>query len=213
MFTRLFSLFFLIFVASAIPVIAVPGASPPNLPHTKSASISGRVLDPTGAVIEGASVRLWQKTLGFERVTTTDSSGSFRFDDLVQGNYRLRVTGPGFTTAVEDLKLTIEEERDVELTLQPGLIKEEVVVTATRSTESVVTIPNSVTVLSRKQIETQTTLVNGLSDALGNLVPGLAPSSQAAELQTQTLRGRTASILLDGVPQSTIRSNRELATT
>lgn len=212
--TRVFSLFFLTFMIGVMPVIAGPSPlNASNPPPINGATVSGRVLDPSGAVIEGATVRLWQKTLGFERVATTDSSGSFRFDDLVHGNYRLRALGAGFTTAIEDFKLSIGEERSVELTLQPGLINEEVVVTATRSTESIVTIPNSVTVLSREQIETQTNLVSGLSDALGNLVPGLAPSSQATELQTQTLRGRTASILLDGIPQSTIRSNRELATT
>ncbi|HEX7125813.1 MAG TPA: TonB-dependent receptor [Thermodesulfobacteriota bacterium] len=89
----------------------------------------------------------------------------------------------------------------------------ETVVTATRSAESIATIPGSVTVVTREQIEAQATPTTTLGDVLGKLVPGLAPGSQSQSVFGQTLRGRNVLVLIDGVPQSTTRNvSRDLTT-
>ena len=78
----------------------------------------------------------------------------------------------------------------------------ELVVTATRTEEDVENIPRSVTVITREQIEQQTTLSRDIQDILGNAVPGLGASSQVQGNFSQTLRGRGTQILVDGIPIS-----------
>lgn len=96
---------------------------------------------------------------------------------------------------------------------QAPLRLEEVQVTATRSPESIATIPGSVTVIPREQIEDQATLSRDFGEILGKLVPGLAPPTQSMSIFGQSLRGRNIAVLIDGVPQSTTRNvQRDLRT-
>ncbi|MGD1856298.1 MAG: TonB-dependent receptor domain-containing protein [Leptolyngbyaceae cyanobacterium] len=84
------------------------------------------------------------------------------------------------------------------------------VVTATRTEESIEDIGRSVTVIDREQIEQQSILSPDLGDILGNLVPGFGPPNQLRTTRGQTLRGREAAVLIDGVPLSTnFRVNRQ----
>jgi iron complex outermembrane recepter protein len=78
----------------------------------------------------------------------------------------------------------------------------ELVVTATRTEEEITNVPRSVTVINREEIEKQSTITNDLGDILGRTVPGLGPPNSLNRAgNAQTLRGRPASILIDGVPQ------------
>lgn len=84
----------------------------------------------------------------------------------------------------------------------------QVITTATRTEEEITNIPRSVTVIEREEIEQQLTVSQSrnLQDILGNLIPGLAPSTQSSINSNQTLRGRGVQVLVDGVP---LRSNLE----
>ena len=59
--------------------------------------VSGTVVDPSNAILYGASVTL---TGGKQDVlrTTTDAKGEFRFDFVVPGRYEVRAEYPGFKT-------------------------------------------------------------------------------------------------------------------
>ena len=92
-------------------------------------------------------------------------------------------------------------------------LEETVVVTATRVETPIQSLPISVTVITRQEVEAQVLASASLADALGKLVPGLAPGSQSRSLFGQTLRGRNALVMIDGVPQSAIRNvSRDLWT-
>jgi len=78
----------------------------------------------------------------------------------------------------------------------------EVVVTATRNSKSVDKIPGAVTVISQKELEAQYLLADDPSAALATYIPGYAPSRQKMSSTGESLRGRNALILLDGVPQT-----------
>ncbi|MEM6433352.1 MAG: TonB-dependent receptor [Cyanobacteria bacterium P01_D01_bin.115] len=101
------------------------------------------------------------------------------------GNLVLNVL-PGVATAIEDA-----DEEAIQ-----------VVVTATRTEEDILDVPRSVTVIDREQIEQQLELTNNLPDILGELVPGLGPPTFQDSTRNLSLRGRTALILIDGVPQN-----------
>ena len=99
------------------------------------------------------------------------------------------------TQEIEEESEEGEEEEEEEDTLR-------IVVTATRTEESVLDVPRSVTVIDREQIQQQRQFTNNLPDILGQLVPGLGPPTLQSSTRNLSLRGRSALILIDGVPQN-----------
>jgi len=99
-------------------------------------------------------------------------------------------------------------------TSSPQRIKlKPVTVTATRVESPLSSIPGSVTVIAPETVKEQSLLTRNPSDLLGKLVPGFAPGNQSPTSTGQTLRGRNALVLIDGVPQTSIRSaGRDLRT-
>ncbi|UZM14316.1 TonB-dependent receptor [Pseudomonas kielensis] len=81
------------------------------------------------------------------------------------------------------------------------------VVSATRSEASIASIPGSVQVIDEQQIREQSGAGRRVSDILGQLVPGLAPSTGGMSNYGQTLRGRSVLVLIDGVSQNATRDN------
>jgi len=79
----------------------------------------------------------------------------------------------------------------------------ELVVTATRTEERQEDVARSVTVIDREEIEQQANFTQNLGDILGQLVPGFGPPNLQNRTSGQTLRGRQAQILVDGVPLRT----------
>lgn len=79
---------------------------------------------------------------------------------------------------------------------------ERVVVTATRGTKAIDKIPGAVSVITAQEIETQTLVAEDLSAVLSVLAPSYAPSRQKMTSFGESMRGRTALLLFDGVPQS-----------
>ena len=85
------------------------------------ASLSGTVLDPTGASIPQATVTLINPATQVTQISTSNETGAYHFNELAPGQYSLVVTAPGFkTNNVTDLPLAAETPRSVNVTLQPG---------------------------------------------------------------------------------------------
>ncbi|MBE9223041.1 TonB-dependent receptor [Cyanobacterium stanieri LEGE 03274] len=75
----------------------------------------------------------------------------------------------------------------------------DLIVTANRREEDITRVSRSVTVIDRDTIQQQTALTSDFGQILGKLVPGFGPASERA-FTASSLRGRGASILIDGVP-------------
>lgn len=87
----------------------------------------------------------------------------------------------------------------------------DIVVTAQRTTSDITPPTRQITTLQRDQIETARSVSDTLATILAKAVPGLADSSRTMTDYGQTLRGRGALILVDGVPYNTNRdSSRNL---
>ncbi|MGP1385679.1 MAG: TonB-dependent receptor domain-containing protein [Thainema sp.] len=82
----------------------------------------------------------------------------------------------------------------------------QIVVSATRTEEATSDVPRSVTVIEREQIDQQAQVSQSLGDVLGQLVPGMAPTTGSASNFGQSLRGRNILVLIDGIPQTTNRN-------
>ncbi len=68
-----------------------------------STSVTGTVLDPTGAVVANATVDLHNPVSGFERTTSTDGSGKFVIPNVPFNPYHLKITAQGFGSFSQDV--------------------------------------------------------------------------------------------------------------
>src|SRR5437870_9579395 len=66
-------------------------------------SVTGTLVDPTGAVIANATVEIHNPVSGFERTTITDSAGRFTIPNVPFNPYHLTVTGQGFAAFGQDI--------------------------------------------------------------------------------------------------------------
>ncbi len=69
-----------------------------------SGSVTGTVLDPTGAVVPNAKVEIRNPVSGYDRSTTTDSGGKFAFTNIPFNPYHLTVIADGFMAHAQDVE-------------------------------------------------------------------------------------------------------------
>lgn len=69
-----------------------------------SGSINGTVLDSTGSVVPGATVEIHNPVSGFDRTTTTDTSGKFEMSNVPFNPYHLTVKAEGFMIFAQDVE-------------------------------------------------------------------------------------------------------------
>jgi len=86
------------FFVIATPLIHAQGVG-------NSASITGTVLDPVGAVIPKATVEIHNVVSGLDRSTTTDTSGNFSFVNVPYNPYHLTVNLAGFSSYSQDVEV------------------------------------------------------------------------------------------------------------
>src|SRR2546428_13664509 len=60
--------------------------------------ILGKVSDPSGAVLPGATISIIDTQRGLARTVTTDEAGQYNAPTLIPGTYTVRVEFPGFKT-------------------------------------------------------------------------------------------------------------------
>ncbi len=83
--------------------------------------IQGNVIDPNGAVVQGASVEVKNIETGFERIVTTNSDGFFSAPLLPLGKYRVTTDAKGFTKSViEGIQLTVGQTLSLKIDLKIG---------------------------------------------------------------------------------------------
>src|SRR6202030_755978 len=90
-------------------------------------SITGSVVDSSGAAVVGASVKLTNTGTAFVQTTTTDTSGNFQFLLLQPGTYLIEGSSTGFKTFRRD-GIIVEADRSlgVPITLDVGQTSETV---------------------------------------------------------------------------------------
>jgi len=97
-----------------------------------SYQIRGRVLDPTGAVIPGASVTVFRQGQALAENTETDSFGRFELNNLRAGSYELVARAAGMQPASRALNLPGAEAEPVEMVLSLSSVTTTVTVTPGR---------------------------------------------------------------------------------
>ena len=83
-----------------------------------SATLGGRVEDPSGAVVIGARLTATNLATNQKQVATTDNSGRYRFPYLQVGGYRLLVEAQGFSPLNKQLTVTVGQALDLPVKLE-----------------------------------------------------------------------------------------------
>ena len=98
-------------------------------------SISGRVVDASGAGIPNAEVTALHADTGATRKSVSSQDGNYAFPDLPIGEFELSVSHPGFKRYIEKgLELHVSERLGVTVALQVGELSQEISVTSTAET-------------------------------------------------------------------------------
>lgn len=95
------------------------------------ATLNGTVLDSSGAVVPKAQVQVRNIETGELRDAVTQANGQFSIPFLPPGTYTATAEAPGFRKVVrENIILRAGQAFGIELTLQPGIVTDQIVVTA-----------------------------------------------------------------------------------
>ena len=159
---------------------AMCGAAPPALAQQSVdlASVSGRVTDPSGAVVPGAQVTARQTQTNVTSGTVTDREGRFRIPYLRVGPYELTVRQQGFHDAVRHLTVTVGAAFELPIALTVGGVDANVTVTAGATVLEAARTQIASTV---SEAEVRSVPMNGRNFLeLALLVPGVSPANVAS---------------------------------
>ncbi len=170
-----------------------------------AAIIAGIILDPSGAPVPDATVRLEISGTRVDEFRTA-SDGRFEFKTEISGDARIVVTAAGFAPAVQQ---AASGERNVQIRLTPSPFFEALNVTSSRSDLPRSDPTSTVSVMSAAELLTSAAM--SLDDAL-KLVPGFTlfrrtssrvsnPTAQGITLRGLGGTGSSRSLVLaDGMP-------------
>ena len=113
----------LFWAALALSLLVVPSA----WAQGTSGAILGTITDSSGGLMAGVVVTVANLDTNAERAGATDSLGTFRFQGLPIGNYRLTAEKPGFSRYVQGpITLTVNQQAELRIGMQVGQVAETV---------------------------------------------------------------------------------------
>lgn len=171
-------------------------------------TVSGMVVDSTGAVISGALIML--RTNSGSREMATDRVGSFVFTDVHGSPITLTVSFERFTPVTLNLD---GPRRNLRIVLEPASVREAVTVrapgrtaeritAATRTETPLRDVPQAVSVIPRTLIADQT--MGSMADVV-RYVPGIGMAQGEGHRDAPIFRGNTstADFFVDGIRDDT----------
>jgi hypothetical protein len=171
-----------------------------------TATLSGSISDPHGAVIAGAQVTATQTGTGLKRETTTNDEGAYTLSNLPPGEYQVRVQATGFAAKVSQSPVVLQVGQHTTLDAQLEInIKEAVVVDLVSEIPLLDTLSSKIDgVVTRREIESLP--LNGRNFLeLALLVPGNSPAPNFDPTKTNTVLvssagqlGRGGNVTVDG---------------
>lgn len=182
--------------------------------QSDTSSLSGTVMDQTGAAISNAKILVRNNATHAERTVNSNENGNFNLTNLASGSYGLRIEAAGFqTTTLNDVKLDPNIGRHLDVSMKVGDTKTEIVVEAgvnAIQTESA-SVGQLVTETQVKSIQ-----LNGRNPFyLSQLEPGVVRSQPMAYfafgldngININGARSQESLITYDGAPMVRTRSN------
>ena len=159
-------------LASLVMACATPAMAQQSIEY---ASVSGRVTDPSGANVAGATVDARQTQTNWISSTVSDAEGRFRLPYLRVGPYEITIRQQGFQEVRRTLALIVGAAFEMPVTLSLAAIDAAVTVT---SSATVLEAARSQIAGTVPQAEVQNLPMNGRNFLdLALLVPGVSPTN------------------------------------
>ncbi|HYG80972.1 MAG TPA: carboxypeptidase regulatory-like domain-containing protein, partial [Pyrinomonadaceae bacterium] len=176
------------------------------LGQTSKGFVVGTVVDPNGAAIAGAAVKITNTETGVSRDTVSQDDGSFRLDAVDPGTYTVEISATGFKTSTRpNLLVAAAQTVDASTPLEVGNPSEIVTISSDNLIELQTADGTRVNTLNQREI-TELPVV-GLNPV--NLVftlPGVVDPGglaggfvQGTEFSVNGLRPRSNNQLIDGL--------------
>src|SRR5688572_11437328 len=185
-------------IATLLALVLVTAASAATAAAQETvnfASVSGRVTDPQGAVIRGATVTARHTETNVTATATTDDEGRFRFPYLRIGLYEITAKHAGFADATRALTLTLGAAYELPLSLGLGEVTATLTVTGQAT---VLETARSQIAGTIAQAEVQSLPLNGRNFLdLALLIPGVSPTNVGSTQlfpETSAVPGATLSV-------------------
>jgi len=157
-----------------------------------TASLLGSVVDPSGGVVPNAIIKATNLDTNLVRETKSSAAGQYRLLSLPVGRYKLEVSASGFRTfAVSDIVLTVDEQRQINATLEVGDLSSKVEVVANSAQVETASTQLGDVIEQKKLLSLP---LNGRSfiDLLG-LQAGVAPASTGSAGASLSVSGSLSS--------------------
>src|ERR1700730_2638830 len=162
-----------------IPSCALALSLSPMLYGHTTGSLSGTVFDKSGSSITGATVTTTSQGTGVVRLASTDDVGHYLIPLLPIGRYTMHVEFAGFQSVnSKDVRLQIDEARQLDFTLAPASVVSQVEVLA--SAVAVETTNHSLGQVITAQQVTQLPLNGRDFVQLATLTPGTTQEANAS---------------------------------
>jgi hypothetical protein len=181
--------------------LAALWAAPNLLAQQITGSIRGTVTDPSGAIVEGASVTARQTETGLSRTTTTDRAGAYLLLELPVGHYQLQVERTSFQTYIQQgISLDVNESATIPVALKVGAESEKIQVDADAEIIQAAVTSLGTVVSEREVLDLP---LNGRNfTQLGLLQPGVVPLTPGLAEAGGSLRASQAYAVNGQRPES-----------
>ena len=170
----------------------------------QGATVSGRVTDPRGGSIAGATVKLYARGAAeqLRLSAVTDSAGAYRFERLAPGAYLVTAEAEGFApAAAREVEVARGGQATLDVQLEVAAVTAQVVVTAADAPQTVDEVSKAVTVVGRRELEErdEPTVAEALRTVPGLRVQQLGGPGSLTSIKTRGLRSQDTSLLVDGL--------------
>ena len=176
----------------------------PVFGQMETATLSGVIQDPKGAVVPDVEVVATRIETGTVAATKTNGAGIYFFTSLMPGHYHLLIHRPGFKEiAIKEFELHVQDKLEQNFSLEIGSVSETVTVTA--SGFNVNTTDGSVGTVINREFVSQLPLNGRTFNTLLQLTPGvvIAPSNanngQPGQFSIAGQRTDSNNFTIDGV--------------
>src|SRR5436190_1121294 len=167
--------------------------------QVETGQLSGKVVDPSGAIIRGAEVSITKIGTDVKRTMKTTEEGSFTFSAVLPANYELKASAPGFAVRQQNISIGPGQKIGIDMHLEVGDTT-----TVVQVSEDVLVV-NSVSetvgaTISSKQVVEFPSLTRNPYDFIATLgnVSGNDPSGRGTGFAINGQRAASTNVLLDG---------------
>jgi hypothetical protein len=188
-----------VLVGVLVVLMAAVGATAYGQGGAATSSLSGTVVDSSGAIIPGADVSAKNNATGAVTQAVSDATGNFTIPAIPPGVYTVTISLMGFkTVTMPDVQVTVGTASQVKkVVLEVGQLQETVVVTG--ATQIVQTESAAVaTTLTTAQITTVPLPTRNTLDFVASL-PGVTTTSSIRGSTVMGLPASATNITIDGI--------------